>query len=97
MKYIFPNYLKGKRILRIGPDTLEVSDGIAEIDVLDPAQVTLAEVYGGKPARKPAPSSSMVRRPIGVAASASGSQRLPAAPVDDRIFAGLSAVKLGHE
>ena len=49
MKYAFANYPTGKRVLRIGKDTLEINEGIAEVDELNAAQVTLAEVYEGKP------------------------------------------------
>ena len=49
MQYMFANYPTGKRILRIGNDTIEINEGQAEVDELNPAQVTLAEVYGGKP------------------------------------------------
>ena len=49
MKYAFANHPTGRQILRIGDDTLEINEGIAEVDELNPAQVTLAEVYEGKP------------------------------------------------
>lgn len=49
MQYVFANYPTGKRTLRIGNDKLEINEGQAEVDELNPAQVTLAEVYGGKP------------------------------------------------
>ena len=49
MQYVFANYAIGKRTLRIGDDLLVVNDGVADIDELNPAQVALAEVYGGKP------------------------------------------------
>lgn len=49
MQYVFANYSTGKQILRIGNDTLEINEGKADVDELNPAQVTLAEVYGGKP------------------------------------------------
>lgn len=49
MQYIFANYPTGKRTLRIGNDTLEINEGKAEVNELNPAQVTLAEVYEGKP------------------------------------------------
>ena len=49
MKYVFANYPTGKQILRIGDDTLEINEGKAEVNELNPAQVTLAEVYGGQP------------------------------------------------
>lgn len=49
MKYAFANYPTGKRIVRIGDDTLEISEGVAEVDELNAAQVTLAEIYEGKP------------------------------------------------
>jgi hypothetical protein len=50
MKYTLADYPTGKHILRIGYDTLEINDGVAEVNELDPAQVTLAEIYGGTPA-----------------------------------------------
>ena len=49
MEYVFANYPSGKQILRIGNDTLEINEGKAEVNQLNPAQVTLAEVYGGQP------------------------------------------------
>ena len=49
MQYVFANYPTGKRTLRIGNDKLEIHEGQAEVDQLNPAQVTLAEIYGGKP------------------------------------------------
>lgn len=49
MKYAFANYPTGTHILKIGNDALKIIDGLAEVNELDPAQVTLAEVYGGKP------------------------------------------------
>jgi hypothetical protein len=49
MKYIFANYPTEKHMLKIGNDSLEIVNGIAEVDNLNPAQVTLAEIYGGKP------------------------------------------------
>ena len=49
MQYVFANYPTGKRTLRIGNDKLEIHEGKAEVDQLNPAQVTLAEIYGGKP------------------------------------------------
>lgn len=49
MQYIFANYSTGKQRLRIGNDVLEVHEGKAEVNELNPAQVTLAEIYGGKP------------------------------------------------
>ena len=49
MKYFFANYPTEKHILKIGNDSLEIVDGLAEVDILNSAQVTLAEIYGGKP------------------------------------------------
>ena len=49
MKYTFANYPTGKHTVSIGSDILVICDGIAEVNELDPAQVALAEVYGGKP------------------------------------------------
>jgi hypothetical protein len=49
MKYVFADYPNGKHTLRIGGDRLVVNEGVADVDELNPAQVALAEVYGGKP------------------------------------------------
>ena len=49
MKYVFADYPNGKQTLRIGGDRLVVNEGVADVDELNPAQVALAEVYGGKP------------------------------------------------
>lgn len=61
MKYTFANYPTGKHILKVGNDTLVVTNGVAEVNELDPIQVTLAEVYGGKPVASDRPKH---RRPV---------------------------------
>ena len=59
MKYIFANYPTETHLLKIGSDTLEIVDGIAEVDDRNPALVTLAEVYGGKPLSESAPAQQL--------------------------------------